>query len=106
MPSMNTNERTRENWLPMAWTNWRVKRAGDGLGAAVGHQPAADLGLDLPAQPLDALLELVALEPLVERRHPPRLLSRRVDEALQDGVELEVPQRAVEVVGATHGSPR
>ena len=26
-PSMNTNDRTLENWPEMAWTNWRVNRA-------------------------------------------------------------------------------
>ena len=35
--------------------------------AAVGHQPPADLGLDLLAEGVDAALVLVLLEALLER---------------------------------------
>jgi hypothetical protein len=44
-----------------------AQRLGHRLDAAVGHEPAADLGLDLLLQLLDAVLVLVALEPLLER---------------------------------------
>ena len=83
-----------------------AQRARHRLGAPVGHQAAADLRLDLLAQALDALLELVALQTLLERRELAGFLASGVHQTLEHGVELEVPQRPVEVVGATHGSPR
>ena len=95
-------------------------RLGQRLAAPVGHQPAADLVLDLLAQLVDARLVLVAQQPLLERGEPVDPLplgvarpSRRaapvpglVHQALQHPVEVEVPQRAVEVVRAAHRPAR
>ena len=55
-----------------------AQRLGHGLDAAVGHQAAADLGLDLLLEPLDAALVLVALEALLERRSARRSTCSRV----------------------------
>ena len=49
-----------------------AQRAGKRLDAAVGHEPAADLGLDLPAQLVDPRLVLVFEQPLLEWRQLPR----------------------------------
>ena len=47
-----------------------AQRLGHRLGTAVGDEPAADLRLDLGLELLDATLELLALEALLERRQP------------------------------------
>ena len=44
-----------------------AQRLGHGLGTAVGDEAATDLGLDLLLELLDAIVVLVALEPLLER---------------------------------------
>jgi hypothetical protein len=78
-----------------------AQRLGHGLDAPVGHQAAADLGLDLLLQLVDAGLVLVALEALLERgERLGRLLAGLLHEPLEHAVEVEVPQRAVQVVGA------
>ncbi len=81
------------------------ERLAQGLGhrfdTTVGHQPATDLGLDLLAQLVDAGLVLVALEPLLERgERLGRLLVGLLHEPVEHAIEIEVPQRAVQVVGA------
>ena len=43
-------------------------RLGQRLAAPVGHQPPADLVLDLLAELVDPGLELVAQQPLLQRR--------------------------------------
>src|ERR671910_225976 len=83
-----------------------AERAGHGLDAAVGHQAPSDLGLDLLAEVVDPGLVLVALEPLLERgERLRRLVPGLLHEAVEDAVEVEVAQRAVEVVGAADGAP-
>ena len=44
-----------------------AQRPGQGLGAPVGDQPAADLVLELASQAVEAGLELVAGQALLER---------------------------------------
>ena len=84
-----------------------AQRLGHGLDAAVGHQPAADLGLDLLLELLDAALVLVVLEPLLELGElAVHLLAGGLHQLLEHAVEIEVPQRAVEVVGAADGPAR
>jgi hypothetical protein len=78
-----------------------AQRAGHRLDAPVGHQPAPDLGLDLLAELVDARVVLVHLQPLLERRQRlGRLLPGLLHELVEHAVEVEVPQRPVEVVGA------
>ena len=83
-------------------------RAGQRLGAAVLDQAAPDLGLHGPAELLDAGLVLVGGQPLLEVGQP---VARRPGLGLahqlgQHGVEVEVPQRPVEVVGAADRAAR
>ena len=76
-----------------------AQRAGHGLHAAVGHQPPPDLGLDLLAELVDAGLVLVPLQPLLQQGFG-SLLPGLLHQAVEHAVEVEVPQRAVQVVGA------
>ena len=79
---------------------WLAQCLGHGLGPTVGHQPPTDLGLDLLAELLDPGLVLVALQALLERGHVLVLtLLGLVHQPFQDPVEVEVPQRPVQVVG-------
>ena len=67
----------------------------------------ADLGLDLLLQLIDAGLVLVLLEALLERRERlGRVLPGLLHQPVEHAVEIEVPQRAVEVVGAADGPAR
>jgi hypothetical protein len=81
-------------------------RLGQGLGAPVFHEAAADLVLDRLAHLVDPAPVLVTEQPLVERRHVvgvgPLAPGLR-DQSFEDPVELKVPQRPVEVVGAADG---
>ena len=82
-----------------------AQRLGHGLHAPVGHQAPADLGLDLLLELLDARLVLVALEALLQRGEGlGRVVAGLVHEPLEHVVEVQVPQRPVEVVGAAHGA--
>ncbi len=82
-----------------------AQRLGHRLGAAIGDQPAADLGLDLGLELLDAVLVLLFLEALLERRElAADLLPGGLHQLLEHPVEVEVAQRAVEVVGAADGA--
>ena len=84
-----------------------AQRAGHGLHTPVGHEAPADLGLDLLLQLLDAGLELVALEALLELgERLGALLAGLLHELLEQVVEIEVPQRAVQVVGAADRAAR
>ena len=87
------------------------ERLAQGLGhrldPPVGDQPPPDLGLDLLLQLLDARLELVALEALLEGGHVAAdFLASGIHELLEHAVEIEVPQRAVEVVRAADWAAR
>ena len=87
------------------------QRLAQGLGhrldPTVGDQPPPDLGLDLLLQLLDARLELVALEALLEGGHVAAdFLASGIHELLEHAVEIEVPQRAVEVVRAADWAAR
>src|SRR5438067_1339852 len=85
MPSMNTKARTRENWLLMAYTNWSVKRAQAG----------------------DAFLVLVVLEAFLERRElAAGFLTAGLHQPFEHAVEVEVPKRAVQVIGPADGPAR
>ena len=77
-----------------------AQRLGHRLDATVGHEPTTDLRLDLLAELIDADLVLVALEPLLELRHVREPVARLVHQPLEHRVEVEVPQRAVQVVRA------
>ena len=70
-----------------------AQRPGQRLGAAIGHEPAADLVLEFPAQPVEAGLELVAGQALFQGRElsPGGLGPSRLHQSLQDPVEVEVP---------------
>ena len=84
-----------------------AQRLGHGLDAPVGHQPAADLGLDLLLELVDPVLVLVVLEALLERaQRLGRVLPGLLHELLEHAVEIEVPQRAVQVVRAADGPAR
>ena len=76
-------------------------RPGQGLGTAVLHQAPADLGLDRAAELLDPRLELVGGQALLQvgQRAAGGARLRLGHQPLQHGVEVEVPQRAVQVVG-------
>ncbi len=80
---------------------------GHGFHAPVGHQPPADLGLYLLLERLHPGLELVVFEALLQLGHGlGRVLAGLVHEALEHRVQIEVPQRAVQVVGAPHRAAR
>ena len=100
---------------------WLAQRPGQRLAAPVGHQAPPDLVLDLLAEPIDAGLVLVAQQPLLERgergHRGPGLGGRvvverrgrgpgRIHQPVQHPVEVEVPQRPVEVVGPPDRSTR
>ena len=77
------------------------------LGTAVGDEAAADLRLDLAFELVDAILELLALEPFLERRESAvRCVPRRLHQLLEQRVEVEVAQRPVQVVGAADRAAR
>ena len=90
-----------------------AQRLGQGLAPPVGHQPAPDLVLDLGPELVDAGLELVPQQSLLQGGQRDRRAAgrRRVvvegtgrgpglgHQPLQHAVEVEVPQRPVEVVG-------
>ena len=74
---------------------------GHRLCTAIGDEPAADLGFDLLAQRFDAGLVFIARQAFLEIGHATvGGVLRLLHEPLQDAVEVEVPQRAVQVVGA------
>ena len=78
-----------------------AQRARHRLDAAVGDEPAADLGLDHLLQDLQPAFEVFAREPLVERALADLLVLLRLLHHLADeAVGVELPQRAVEVVRA------
>ena len=79
---------------------------GHGLHAPVGHQPAADLGLDLALELGYAQLVGVAPQPQVEVVGVAFGVLVGVHQALEHALQVEVPQRAVQVVGAAHGTAR
>ena len=87
-----------------------AQRLRHGLDTAVGDEAATDLGLDLFLERVDASVELVTLEPFLQigelgvMRLGALLLC--LHQLLEHAVEVEVPQRAVEVVRATHRAPR
>ena len=82
-----------------------AQRLGHGLGASVGDEATADLGLDLLLELVDAMLVLLALEALLQRRHLAlELLLGRLHQLVEHRVEVEVPQRAIQVVRATDWS--
>ena len=84
-----------------------AQRLGHGLDTAIGHETATDLGLDLLLEAVDTRLELVLLETLLERREWGRcLIPGLLQESFEHVVEIEIPKRAIEVIGATHRSPR
>ena len=81
--------------------------AGHGLDPPVGHQCPTDLALDLLLELVDAALVLVLLQALLERgERLGRLVPRLVHELVEHRVEVEVPQGAVEVVGAPDRAAR
>ena len=83
------------------------KRLGHRLRTTVGDEAAADLGLDLLLELLDALVVLVVLESLLERRQlTADLFAAGLHQLLEHAVEVEVAQRAVQVVGAADRAPR
>ena len=76
---------------------------GERLGPAVFDQAAADLRLDGLAEFVDARLVLVGDESLLEGGEPAapdRLVAGLFEQPGQHPFEVEVPQRAIEVVGA------
>ncbi len=97
-----------------------AERSGEGFDATVGDEPTAYLGFDTATQLVDPRLVLVLEQPLLEGRElegrarrgsavgalafglgrgaGPRLGH----EPRQHTVEIEVPERAVEVVRAAH----
>ena len=76
-------------------------RLGHRLRPPVGDQPAADLGLDLPAQGVQAGLVLLPGQPLLEvGQLTAGLLAGGLHHPLQHGVEVELAEGAVQVVGA------
>src|SRR5207244_69832 len=107
IPSMNTKLRTRENWLARACTSCRVKRAKlatepemsattmisglDGWGRRK-RGPGGQL------RPGEALLQLVG--------EPAALGGDLLHEPVEEAVEVEGPQRPIQVVGAAHRPAR
>ena len=82
-----------------------AQRARHRLHATVGDERPADLALDLLLQLVDAGLVLVLLETLLERRERlRRVLPGLVHQPVEHAVEVEVPQGAVQVVGAADGT--
>ena len=85
---------------------------GHRLRPPVGDQPPADLGLHLLPQPLDPGRQLLPGQPLrqfVGEAAPACLdsfLGELLHEPVEETVEVEGPQRAVEVVGAAHRPAR
>ncbi len=83
------------------------QRLGHRLDPAVRDQTPPDLGLDLLAELIDAVLVLIGLETLLQRgERLGRLLAGGLHQLFHHRVEVEVPQRAVQVVGAAHRAPR
>ena len=86
-----------------------AERLSHRFDTTVGDEPTPDLGLDLLLELVDAALVFVALEALLEVGE---ILGVAVvvlilfEQPLEHAVEIEVPQRAVEVVGATDRAPR
>ena len=84
-----------------------AQRARHRLHAAVGDEPATDLLLDQLAQLLQPGVDFLAREALVERRlRRLALVARHAHHPHGEIVEVEHPQRAVEVVGAADGTTR
>ena len=77
-----------------------LRSAGHGLHA-VGHSRPPDLDLDLLAELVDAGLVLVPLQPLLQRGElVGGLFPGLLHQAVEHAVEVEVPQRAVQVGAA------
>ena len=83
-----------------------AQRLGHGLNAAVGHQPAPDLGLDLALELGDVQFVGVALQAQVEVVDVAPGLLGHLHETLEHALEVEIAQRAVQVVGASDGTAR
>ena len=83
-------------------------RAGQRLGTPVGYETAADLVLDLLAQPVEARLHLVAGQAFFQggQMAVRGLAPRRLEHAFEESVQIEVPQRSVEVVRAADRASR
>ncbi len=79
-----------------------AQRLGHGLGTPIGDEPATDLGLDLFLELLDPFVVLVVLEALLERGQlATDLLAAGFHQLFEHRVEIEVAQRAIQVVRAT-----
>ena len=84
-----------------------AQRLGHRFRAAVGDEATPDLGFDLGFQLIDAVLVLLALEPLLERGElVADLFAGGVHQLLEHRVEVEVAQGAVQVVRAADGAAR
>ena len=90
-----------------------AQRLGQGLAPPVGHQPSPDLVLDLALEAVHPGLELVAEQALLQGGESRGVAGGGgaagslpvlglLHQALEQPVEVEVPQRAVEVVGPAH----
>ncbi len=84
---------------------WLAQRARHRLDAPVGHQSPADLRLDLALQRVDAMLVLVGLQPRIEAvLILGGGLPGRLEQLGQHTVEVELAQRAIQVIGAADRS--
>ena len=77
-----------------------------GLDTTIGNETATDLRLDLLTHPVDAVLVLVALQPLLQLGELAGLLLRGLHELFQHAVEIKITKRAVQVIGATDRTAR
>ena len=84
-----------------------AQRLGHRLDTTVRDQTTTDLGLDLLLEVLDPVLVLVALQTLLERGEGLRgVLTGLLHQLFEHTLEVEVPQRAVQVVRAADGTAR
>ena len=96
--------------LPAAQVAYILKDCGaslvfvsDAEQLAKAREAAADLGLHLFAELVDSGFELIALQPFLQRGQLlGSVLAGLTHKALQNSVEIEVSQCAVQVVGAPH----
>jgi len=86
---------------------WLAQGLGHGFGSAVGNQASADFGFDLLFELLHAVLHFVFRQTLLEIGEGlAGLILVGLFQLAHQAVEVEIAQRAVEVIRAAHRTTR